>query len=165
MFKTASAESVSALFAEISRVVPWDLLRRELMRLAPRPEEFLTMRNEFARSLATFSMAGYVLGIGDRHLDNFLMDKRSGEIIPIDFGTSFGFAHAVLPVPEFIPFRLGPQFMGLLRPLDSLGLLKHHATIAMQAGFTLIIDVYYFPILLLLYSYCIEFRCLLGFFS
>ena len=40
--------------------------------------------------LATFSIAGYVLGIGDRHLDNYLIDKRSGKLVPIDFGASFG---------------------------------------------------------------------------
>ena len=134
MFKSASVDTVSAIYAQTSGVVPWDLLRRELFSLAPHPEEFLTMRNEFARSLATFSIAGYVLGIGDRHLDNYLIDKRSGEIVPIDFGASFGLAHAALPVPEYIPIRLGPQFMGILRPLDSLGLLKHHCTLAMQVA-------------------------------
>ena len=32
----------------------------------------------------------------------------------------------VLPVPELLPFRLTPQFTNLLRPLDSVGLLKVH---------------------------------------
>jgi hypothetical protein len=74
-----------------------------------------------------------VLGIGDRHLDNFLIDQRTGQIIPIDFGASFGHATSILPVPEFLPFRLTAQFTALLRPLDTLGLLQHHAALAMAA--------------------------------
>ena len=32
----------------------------------------------------------YILGIGDRHLDNFLIHMTSASIVPIDFGFSFG---------------------------------------------------------------------------
>jgi len=53
--------------------------------------------------------------------------------VPIDFGMAFGMGASVLPVPELLPFRLTPQFTALLRPLDSLGLLQRHATIAMGA--------------------------------
>ena len=34
------------------------------------------------------SMAGHVLGLGDRHLDNILLDFNSGEITHIDYGVS-----------------------------------------------------------------------------
>lgn len=101
--------------------------------MASAPEVFLTCRNEFARSFAVWSMACYVLGIGDRHLDNFLIDKHSGQIVPIDFGMAFGMGASELPVPEFIPFRLTPQFTNLLRPLDSVGLLSHHCALSMKA--------------------------------
>lgn len=74
-----------------------------------------------------------MLGIGDRHLDNFLVDTHSGQIVPIDFGMAFGMGASMLPVPELIPFRLTPQFQALLKPLDSFGLLQHHATLAMEA--------------------------------
>jgi phosphatidylinositol kinase/protein kinase (PI-3 family) len=39
----------------------------------------------------------------------------------------------VLGVPEFIPFRLTPQFTNVLRPLDSVGLLSHHCELVMRA--------------------------------
>lgn len=40
--------------------------------------------------MANIGIAGYVLGIGDRHLENFLVNSRTAELIAIDFGYSFG---------------------------------------------------------------------------
>ena len=31
-------------------------------------------------------MAGYILGLGDRHLSNILIDQTTAEVIHIDFG-------------------------------------------------------------------------------
>lgn len=50
-------------------------------------------------------VVGYVLGIGDRHTNNILIDENSGELIHIDFGVAFEQGKA-LPKPEIIPFRL-----------------------------------------------------------
>ncbi|OAD57559.1 Serine-protein kinase ATM [Eufriesea mexicana] len=55
--------------------------------------------------IATTSMAGYILGLGDRHLSNILLDQTTAEVIHIDFGIAFE-QGKVLPVPETIPFRL-----------------------------------------------------------
>jgi len=35
---------------------------------------------------------------GDRHLDNLLVDQGTGELVPIDFGRSFGMATEVRPM-------------------------------------------------------------------
>jgi DNA-dependent protein kinase catalytic subunit len=40
-------------------------------------------------------MCQYVLGIGDRHLSNFMVDLESGGIVGIDFGHNFGTATQV----------------------------------------------------------------------
>lgn len=40
--------------------------------------------------MGVLSIAGYILGIGDRHLENYLINLKNGEIIAIDFGYSFG---------------------------------------------------------------------------
>ena len=66
MYGSQKADRVVPAFERMSGVLPWDGLRRELLLLAPRAELFLALRGEFARSLAVFSVAGYVLGIGDR---------------------------------------------------------------------------------------------------
>ena len=44
------------------QVLPFDVLRRQLMTMAPGPEVFLTFRNEFARSLAVFRSVVVVSG-------------------------------------------------------------------------------------------------------
>ncbi|XP_053981121.1 serine-protein kinase ATM isoform X1 [Hylaeus volcanicus] len=71
----------------------------------PSPETWFERRLAYTRSIATTSMAGYILGLGDRHLSNILMDQTTAEVIHIDFGIAFE-QGKVLPVPETIPFRL-----------------------------------------------------------
>lgn len=63
--------------------MPSDVLRRHLLAMAPSPEAFLTCRGGFARSLATLSACCYIMGIGDRHLDNFLLDTTTGYESPL----------------------------------------------------------------------------------
>ena len=62
-------------------------------------------------------MATYLLGVGDRHLDNLLLDKCSGAVVPIDFGHAFGSATQLLPTPELMPFRLTQQICSCFSPL------------------------------------------------
>ncbi|XP_012149187.1 serine/threonine-protein kinase tefu isoform X2 [Megachile rotundata] len=71
----------------------------------PSPETWFERRLAYTRSIATTSMAGYILGLGDRHLNNILIDQTTAEVIHIDFGIAFE-QGKVLPVPETIPFRL-----------------------------------------------------------
>jgi phosphatidylinositol kinase/protein kinase (PI-3 family) len=51
---------------------------------------------------------GYLLGLGDRHLDNILLDARSGSTVYIDFNVVFERGRR-LRVPEVVPFRLTPM--------------------------------------------------------
>jgi len=91
-------------------------LRAFLWRVALGPEALWHLRQRFAASLAAVSAASYILGIGDRHLDNYLLCLRSAEVVPIDFGYSFGIG-ALLPVPELVPFRLTGFLLSALQPL------------------------------------------------
>merc|ERR1711874_951252 len=50
-------------------------------------------------------MVGHILGLGDRHTNNILIDKATGELVHIDLGVAFD-QGKVLPMPEKIPFRL-----------------------------------------------------------
>ncbi|KAF9135211.1 hypothetical protein BGW39_004143 [Mortierella sp. 14UC] len=110
-----------------------DLLRQSIARLAASPEAFLMLRSEFAKSLAAVNICSYILGIGDRHLENFLVNLSTGCLIPIDFGHAFGSATEALPVPELAPFRLTRQLEAFLNPLGSKGLLEHPMVCIMKA--------------------------------
>lgn len=62
------------------------ICREALLRYAGEPEEFFAMRKRYTANLAALCITGYVAGVGDRHLDNFLLHPPSGQLIPIDFG-------------------------------------------------------------------------------
>ncbi len=69
-------------------------------------EEWLERRTNFTRSLAVMSMVGYILGLGDRHPSNLMLDQISGRILHIDFGDCFEVAMHREKFPEKVPFRL-----------------------------------------------------------
>lgn len=69
-------------------------------------EEWLERRTKYTRSLAVMSMVGYILGLGDRHPSNLMLDKLSGRVLHIDFGDCFEVAMNRDKYPEKVPFRL-----------------------------------------------------------
>lgn len=69
-------------------------------------EVWLERRTNYTRSLAVMSMVGYILGLGDRHPSNLMLDRKSGKIIHIDFGDCFEVAMQRDRFPEKVPFRL-----------------------------------------------------------
>ncbi|CAL4109019.1 unnamed protein product, partial [Meganyctiphanes norvegica] len=71
----------------------------------PSPHKWYQTRLAYTRSVATNSMVGYILGLGDRHVENILVDKNTAELIHIDLGIAFEMGQ-ILPTPETIPFRL-----------------------------------------------------------
>ncbi len=104
----AHEKDVVANLERVQSFLPPDLLLRGVSNLCSSPETFIVVRSRFARTFATFTICSYILGIGDRHLDNFLMDTSDGSVVGIDFGAAFG-AGINLGVPELIPFRLTRQ--------------------------------------------------------
>ncbi len=69
-------------------------------------EEWLDRRTKFTRSIAVMSMVGYILGLGDRHPSNLMLDQISGRVLHIDFGDCFEVAMHREKFPEKVPFRL-----------------------------------------------------------
>jgi ataxia telangiectasia mutated family protein len=53
------------------------------------PGLWFQMRLAYSRSVATTSIVGHVVGLGDRHISNILIDQNSGELIHIDLGIAF----------------------------------------------------------------------------
>jgi serine/threonine-protein kinase ATR len=56
----------------------------------PEPTQWFQSRLLFARSTAVWSIVGYIVGLGDRHGENILLDERNGEAIHVDFDCLFG---------------------------------------------------------------------------
>ncbi|KAI9091728.1 hypothetical protein DFS34DRAFT_584387 [Phlyctochytrium arcticum] len=70
-----------------------------------RPKDWLDRKLAYTRSVATSSIAGYIVGLGDRHAQNILIDAKSAEVVHIDLGIAFD-QGKLLTVPELVPFRL-----------------------------------------------------------
>lgn len=69
-------------------------------------ETWLERRTQYTRTLAVMSMVGYILGLGDRHPSNLMLDRISGSIMHVDFGDCFEVAQKRSKFPERVPFRL-----------------------------------------------------------
>jgi serine/threonine-protein kinase mTOR len=69
-------------------------------------ESWIMRRSQYTKSLAVMSVVGYVLGLGDRHPSNLMLERQSCKILHIDFGDCFEVAMHRDKFPEKIPFRL-----------------------------------------------------------
>ncbi|KAI1893429.1 hypothetical protein AGOR_G00123630 [Albula goreensis] len=69
------------------------------------PAVWMEKRLAYTRSVATSSIVGYIVGLGDRHIQNILIDEQSAELVHIDLGVAFE-QGKILPTPETVPFRL-----------------------------------------------------------
>uniref|UniRef100_A0A0B7K0U9 Serine/threonine-protein kinase Tel1 n=1 Tax=Bionectria ochroleuca TaxID=29856 RepID=A0A0B7K0U9_BIOOC len=94
------------------------------------PDEWFVKRLAYTRSTAAISMLGHVLGLGDRHGHNILLDTKTGEVVHIDLGVAFE-AGRILPVPELVPFRLTRDIV------DGMGITKTEGVFRRCCEFTL----------------------------
>lgn len=53
------------------------LLRDAIASFSASPEAYLATRTQFERTTATLNVCQYILGIGDRHLSNFMVDTKT----------------------------------------------------------------------------------------
>lgn len=91
--------------SELQNETPRDLLAKELWCQSTTAAEWRTVIKNYSLSMAVMSVIGYVIGLGDRHLDNILINLASGEILHIDYNVCFE-KGKTLRVPEKIPFRM-----------------------------------------------------------
>ena len=76
----------------------------------PDPSAWFEARLAYSRSAATWSMVGYIVGLGDRHCENILIDTSNGECVHVDFDCLFD-KGLTFSVPEMVPFRLTPNII------------------------------------------------------
>ncbi|ORY85369.1 hypothetical protein BCR35DRAFT_264576 [Leucosporidium creatinivorum] len=71
----------------------------------PEPSAWLRARLAYSRTAAVISMVGFVLGLGDRHCENILLDGTTGDTVHVDFNCLFDRGRT-FDVAEQVPFRL-----------------------------------------------------------
>eukprot|EP00775_Hariotina_reticulata_P008457 gene8457-8641_t len=102
-------------FLSLCRDAPRALLAKQLLTAAADPGAWWSSCQVFTASAAVGSILGWVLGLGDRHLDNLLLDTDTGELLHIDFSVCFDKGQG-LGVPEVVPFRLTQMMQAALGP-------------------------------------------------
>lgn len=121
--RTAAYKSVCEKFRPV--------MRHYFAERAKEPISWFTMRLCYSRSVATTSIVGHILGLGDRHISNILLDLKTGEVVHIDLGIAFDQGRA-LPVPERVPFRLTPDMVNGLGISGTQGVFQRCAEETMR---------------------------------
>ena len=105
--------------------------------------KWLEARERFTRSVAVWSAVGHIVGLGDRHSENILIDTVNGEAVFVDFDCLFdkglslsGLSEQLLLyeliagviynfiVPEIVPFRLTPNMVDAMGILEVEGIFR-----------------------------------------
>lgn len=68
------------LFKEICARFP-PVFRHFFLERYSAPSLWFEKRLSYTRSVAASSMVGYILGLGDRHLQNILIDEQTAELV------------------------------------------------------------------------------------
>ncbi|KAF9223956.1 phosphatidylinositol 3-kinase [Gyrodon lividus] len=107
-------------------------LYRVLWLKSANSEHWLERRATYTRSLAVNSMVGHILGLGDRHPSNLLLERGTGKVVHIDFGDCFEVAMHREKFPEKIPFRLTRMLTHAMEISGIEGSFRHTCEITMS---------------------------------
>lgn len=96
----------------------------------PSPTTWLAARTRFARSTAVMSIVGHILGLGDRHGENVLLDSAGG-VFHVDFNCLFD-KGLTFEKPELVPFRLTHNMADAMGPAGVDGAFRAAAECALR---------------------------------
>ena len=95
------------------------------------PTAWFESRLAFSRSAAVWSMVGHIVGLGDRHCENILIDCSTGECVHVDFDCLFD-KGLKLNRPEIVPFRLTPNMIDAFGLTGYEGVYREVSEVTMQ---------------------------------
>ena len=92
------------VYKNLKSRMPSNLLSTAMLLSASTPHHFLEKQVRYTRSSAVSAILGWIMGLGDRHPANILVNIHTGDVIHIDYGVIFD-AGKTLAIPEVVPFR------------------------------------------------------------
>ena len=101
-------------------------------RTFPDPQTWHLARLGYTRTTAVMSMVGYLLGLGDRHAENVMLDESNGDTVHVDLNCLFNKGDE-LKIPEVVPFRLTHNMVDAMGPTGVEGPFR----VACEVGETL----------------------------
>jgi phosphatidylinositol kinase/protein kinase (PI-3 family) len=113
-------EAYEAVVAQMSG----NELREMLWLRTPDAASWLERNQNFTVSTALMSIAGYVIGLGDRHPSNIMVQRHTGRVIHIDFGDSFEVTMHRTVFAERVPFRMTRMMVNALDGSSVDGLFR-----------------------------------------
>jgi hypothetical protein len=88
-------------------------------------------RKLFTQSTALWSIAGHIVGLGDRHAENLMIDMSRGELMHVDFACMFDKGEK-LEVPEQVRFRLTQNLTDVMGVLGAYGPFQATCEVALR---------------------------------
>lgn len=130
--KQVQQKRITAVQCYRERILPQfpPLMHKWFVQEFADPIAWFTARNAFTKTSAVWSIVGNVVGLGDRHGENILIDTKTGEAMHVDFAILFDKGMS-LEVPEIVRFRLTPNMV------DGMGLSGHEGIFRRCAELTM----------------------------
>ncbi|EDS36403.1 esr1 protein [Culex quinquefasciatus] len=95
------------------------------------PHNWFQARSSYIRTTAVISIVGYILGLGDRHGENIMLDATNGDTVHVDFNCLFNKGET-FEIPEMVPFRLTHNMVKAMGPLGAEGLFRKCCEITLR---------------------------------
>ncbi|KAF2097301.1 hypothetical protein NA57DRAFT_41563 [Rhizodiscina lignyota] len=107
------------------------VLHEWFIEMFPEPETWHAARLRYARSCAVMSIVGHMLGLGDRHGENVLLESGSGGVFHVDFNCLFD-KGLTFEKPEMVPFRLTHNMVDAFGPCGVEGPFRKSAEVTLK---------------------------------
>ncbi|CEP61553.1 protein kinase MEC1 LALA0_S03e05446g [Lachancea lanzarotensis] len=129
-WQTLPSDQKPGFFKDLLSKFP-PVLYEWFLETFPDASVWYNSRNTFSRSYAVMAMVGHILGLGDRHCENILLDVETGKVLHVDFDCLFEKGKR-LPIPEIVPFRLTHNLEDALGIARTEGTFKNSSQVTLQ---------------------------------